>query len=157
MSYVKTYARILGWTFVAVGVVGFFLTGFGEFFGMDGETLILFGINPAHNLVHLILGITYLIGARATEAGARAVVLVLSSAYLLVGVLGLILIDTSANILAINQADNVLHLAVGALGIGVRPPPPDGGHSRLKPDFLAGVKGDGDRWDPILSRSHSRN
>ncbi|HWL48243.1 MAG TPA: DUF4383 domain-containing protein, partial [Acidimicrobiia bacterium] len=57
--------------------------------------------------------------ARATEAGARAVVLVLSSAYLLVGVLGLILIDTSANILAINQADNVLHLAVGALGIVV--------------------------------------
>ena len=119
MSYVKTYARILGWTFVAVGVVGFFLTGLGEFFGVDGETLILFGINPAHNLVHLILGITYLIGARATEAGARAVVLVLSSAYLLVGVLGLILIDNSANILAINQADNVLHLAVGALGIGV--------------------------------------
>ena len=33
MSYVKTYARILGWTFVAVGVVGFFLTGFGGFFG----------------------------------------------------------------------------------------------------------------------------
>jgi len=119
MSYVKTYARILGWTFVAVGVVGFFLTGLGEFFGVDGETLILFGINPAHNLVHLILGITYLIGARATEAGARAVVLVLSSAYLLVGVLGLILIDTSVNILAINQADNVLHLAVGALGIGI--------------------------------------
>ncbi len=119
MSYVKTYARILGWTFVAIGVVGFILTGFGGFFGMDGETLILFGVNPAHNVVHLILGATYLIGARATEAGARAVVLVLSSAYLLVGVLGLILIDSSANILAINQADNVLHLAVGALGIGV--------------------------------------
>ena len=119
MSYVKTYARILGWTFVAVGVVGFILTGFGEFFGMSGETLILFGVNPAHNLVHLILGVTYLIGVRATEAGARAVVLVLSSAYLLVGVLGLILIDSGANILAINQADNVLHLAVGALGIGV--------------------------------------
>ena len=119
MSYVKTYARILGWTFVAIAVVGFILTGFGGFFGMDGETLILFGVNPAHNVVHLILGATYLIGARATEAGARAVVLVLSSAYLLVGVLGLILIDSSANILAINQADNVLHLAVGALGIGV--------------------------------------
>jgi predicted small integral membrane protein len=109
MSYVKTYASILGWTFVAVAVTGFFLTGFGDFFGMDGETLILFGVNPAHNLI----------GARATEAGARAVVLVLSSAYLLVGVLGLILMDTSANLLAINQADNVLHLAIGALGIGV--------------------------------------
>ena len=69
--------------------------------------------------MHLILGVTYLTGARATEAGARAVVVILSSAYLLVGVLGLLVIDTSANILAINQADNVLHLAVGALGLGV--------------------------------------
>jgi hypothetical protein len=119
MSYVKTYATILGWTFVVVAVAGFFLTGFGDFFGVDGETLILFGVNPAHNVIHLILGVTYLIGARASEAGARAVVLVLSSAYLLVGVLGLLLMDTSANILAINQADNILHLAVGALGVAV--------------------------------------
>jgi hypothetical protein len=119
MSYVKTYATILGWTFVVVAVAGFFLTGFGDFFGVDGETLILFGVNPAHNVIHLILGVTYLIGARASEAGARAVVLVLSSAYLLVGVLGLLLMDTSANILAINQADNILHLAVGALGVAL--------------------------------------
>jgi hypothetical protein len=119
MSYVKTYATILGWTFVVVAVAGFFLTGFGDFFGVDGETLILFGVNPAHNVIHLILGVTYLIGARASEAGARAVVLVLSSAYLLVAVLGLLLMDTSANILAINQADNILHLAVGVLGVAV--------------------------------------
>jgi hypothetical protein len=39
--------------------------------------------------------------------------------YLLVGVLGLTLFGTSANILAFNQADNVLHLAIAALGIGV--------------------------------------
>jgi hypothetical protein len=119
MSYVKTYATILGWTFVVVAVAGFFLTGFGDFFGVDGETLILFGVNPAHNVIHLILGVTYLIGARASDEGARAVVLVLSSAYLLVGVLGLLLMDMSANILAINQADNILHLAVGALGVAV--------------------------------------
>jgi hypothetical protein len=119
MSYVKTYATILGWTFVVVAVAGFFLTGFGDFFGVDGETLILFGVNPAHNVIHLILGVTYLIGARASDEGARAVVLVLSSAYLLVGVLGLLLMETSANILAINQADNILHLAVGALGVAV--------------------------------------
>jgi hypothetical protein len=119
MSYVKTYATILGWTFVVVAVAGFFLTGFGDFFGVDGETLILFGVKPAHNVIHLILGVTYLIGARASDEGARAVVLVLSSAYLLVGVLGLLLMETSANILAINQADNILHLAVGALGVAV--------------------------------------
>jgi hypothetical protein len=119
MSYVKTYATILGWTFVVVAVAGFFLTGFGDFFGVDGETLILFGVKPAHNVIHLILGVTYLIGARASDEGARAVVLVLSSAYLLVGVLGLLLMEMSANILAINQADNILHLAVGALGVAV--------------------------------------
>ena len=134
MSYVKTYARILGWTFVAVGVVGFFLTGFGGFFGMDGETLILFGVNPAHNLVHLILGVTYLIGARASEAGARAVVLVLSSAYLLVGVLGLILIDTSANIWPSTRptTSSIWRWALSASELW--PPRPDGGYGRRKPD-----------------------
>ena len=82
-------------------------------------------------------------------------VLVLSSAYLLVGVLGLILIDTSVNILAINQADNVLHLAGGALGIGVVAPPPHGGPSRRKPDSLPGTSGNGGTGgNPIPSRSN---
>ena len=80
---------------------------------------MVFGEDPAHNLLHLVLGVTCLIGARAPGAGARAVMVVLYSACLPVGVLGLLLIETSANILAINQADNVLHLAVGALGLGV--------------------------------------
>lgn len=138
----EDHATILGWTFVAVGVVGFFLTGFGSFFGIDGETLILFGINPAHNLLHLILGVIYLTGARATEAGVRAVVVVLSSAYLLVGVLGLLVIDTSANILAINQADNVLHLAVGGLGLGVIAVSAKRGRNRPASDARPGR-----RWD----------
>jgi hypothetical protein len=119
MSYVKRYALILGWVFIAVGAVGFILTGFGDFFGMEGDHLLFFEINPAHNVVHLMLGAVYLLGARGTEAGARAVVLILSAAYFLVGVLGLILMDTSANILAINNADNLLHLGIGALGFGV--------------------------------------
>ena len=112
---------------VAIGVVGFFLTGFGGFFGMDGETLILFGINPAHNLVHLILGVTYLIGARATETGARSLVLVLSSAYLLVGVLGLVLIDTSANVLAITRPTTSCIWQWALSASALWPPPPDGG------------------------------
>jgi hypothetical protein len=119
MSYVKTYAKIFGWVFIAVGVVGFFLTGFGGFFGMEGEHLLFFEINPAHNIIHLAIGVVYLLGARAGEAGTRAVVMVLSATYFLVGVLGLLLIDTPANILALNQADNILHLGTGALGFAV--------------------------------------
>jgi hypothetical protein len=86
------------------------------------------------------------------------VVLILSSAYLLVGVLGLILIDTSANVLAINQADNVLHLAVGALGIGVvgrlRQTGDTDGASLSPWPPRAGM---GYGWDPILSRVPPRN
>ncbi len=56
MSYVKTYAMILGWVFIAIGAVGFILTGFGDFFGMEGDHLLFFEINPAHNVVHLGIG-----------------------------------------------------------------------------------------------------
>jgi hypothetical protein len=119
MGYVKTYAMIFGWVFIAVGLIGFAITGFGGFFAMGGDRLLFFGINPAHNVVHLLLGAVYLVGARASEPGVTAVVVTLSVAYLLVGVLGLVLIDTPANIMAINQADNVLHLGTGALGLAV--------------------------------------
>ena len=38
---------------------------------------------------------------------------------LLVGVVGLFLVDTGANIIALNGADNVLHLASALLLLGV--------------------------------------
>jgi hypothetical protein len=113
----KNYARIFGVIFVLVGVVGFFLTGFSGFAATDGPVLILFQVNPLHNIVHLLLGAIYLIGSRGSEAGARAVVFVLSLAYLAVGVVGLFVIDTNANIVAVNQADNFLHIGTGLLGL----------------------------------------
>lgn len=113
----KNYARIFGIVFVLTGLVGFFLTGFSGFASTDGPVLILFQVNPLHNIVHLLLGAVYLIGARSTEEGARAVVTVLSLAYLAVGVAGLFVIDTSANIVAVNQADNFLHIGTGLLGL----------------------------------------
>jgi hypothetical protein len=41
--------------------------------------------------------------------------------YLLVGIIGFFVIDSDADIIALNQPDNVLHLVTGilALGIGV--------------------------------------
>jgi hypothetical protein len=41
--------------------------------------------------------------------------------YLLVGIIGLFILDSSANILALNSADNVLHLvsAVALLAAGL--------------------------------------
>jgi Domain of unknown function (DUF4383) len=86
----RNYARIFGVVFVLVGLVGFALTG-----------------------------AVYLVGARASEAGARTVVTVLSATYLLVGIIGLLAIGTSANIVALNAADNLLHIGTGLLGLAV--------------------------------------
>jgi hypothetical protein len=115
----KNYARIFGLVFVAVGVAGFLVTGLSGFAATEGKLLLFFEVNPLHNVVHLLLGAVYLIGARSTEEGARTVVTVLSLAYLAVGVAGLFLIGTSANIVAVNTADNLLHLGTGLLGLAV--------------------------------------
>ena len=115
----KNYARIFGIVFVAVGIAGFLVTGWSGFAATEGRLLLLFEVNPLHNIVHLLLGAVYLIGARSSEEGARVVVTVLSLAYLAVGVVGLFIIDTPANVVAVNTADNLLHLGTGLLGLAV--------------------------------------
>jgi len=42
--------------YVGIGIIGFFVTGFGNFTQNTGDTLIVFSINPAHNIVHLVVG-----------------------------------------------------------------------------------------------------
>ena len=55
----------------------------------------------------------------AGPAMARAVTAIVGSAYLALGVLGLFILDSSANILALNTADNLLHLGTGTVALYV--------------------------------------
>lgn len=64
-----------------------------------------------------MIGVIYLLGARASEAGAKAVVVTLSTAYLALGNAGLFLTGTSANVVALNGADNLLHVVTGLSGL----------------------------------------
>jgi hypothetical protein len=115
---VRRFAQVFGAVYILVGVVGFVLTGFGGFASSTpGGTIVLFDVNPLHNIVHLGVGAAWLASSTRVD-WARTVSLVIGAVYLLVGVLGLFLAgDDSLNILALNQADNLLHLVSGALAL----------------------------------------
>ncbi len=55
-SLVQTVVPIIGLFYVVIGFVGFFVTGFGNFFQQTDDALIGFSVNPFHNVVHLAIG-----------------------------------------------------------------------------------------------------
>lgn len=114
----RLLATIFGVVYLLVGVVGFLVTGFAGFAGTHGDTLIVFEVNPLHNVVHLAIGAVLLLASRSV-ATARAVNSGVGGVYLVVGVIGLFILDSSADILALNGADNVLHLASAIVLLGV--------------------------------------
>jgi hypothetical protein len=117
----KTIPEILGLAFGAiyllVGIVGFFVTGFDDFFAHDtGETLLGFEINGMHNVVHILIGVAGLVLSR-TLAGARTYGWLLAVGYGAAFVYGLLAIGEDWDFLSINAADNVLHILTALVGL----------------------------------------
>jgi hypothetical protein len=114
---VQRFAQVFGAVYLLVGLLGFAFTGFANFAGTSDDKLLLFGVNPLHNIVHLAVGALWLASSRS-EASARTVSILIGAVYLVVGVLGLFINGSSdLNLLNINQPDNALHLASAALGL----------------------------------------
>lgn len=116
----RSLAQMVGYAFGAiyllVGLIGFAVTSGVAFTAQEGEQLLgIFEINPLHNIVHLLVGAALLWGAMRGVNTARAINTTVGATYLLVGIVGLFITDSEANILAINGADNVLHLASAAV------------------------------------------
>jgi len=113
----QLFALIFGIVYVAVGLLGFAVTGFDDFFASNfDDVLIVFPVNPAHNIVHLLIGALWLSGSR-TPAAAKSINLIIGAAYLLVFVLGLVgVLEWLAIENGIN-ADQLLHLVSGGLGV----------------------------------------
>src|SRR5437764_14987998 len=115
--------RILGGVFgvvyVLVGAVGFAITAGMGLMEPAGHQLIIFELNPLHNVVHVLVG-GLLAGAALGSAGASKVVNTLVGAvYLLVGIAGFFLVGSELNIIAVNHPDNLLHLVSAAVLLGV--------------------------------------
>lgn len=113
----RRFAQVFGAVYVLIGVVGFAATGFSSFATTSGDKLIFFGVNPLHNIVHLLVGGLWLASSRS-EVQARTISALIGAVYLVVGALGLFINgDSDLNLLNINQPDNLLHLASAGLGL----------------------------------------
>ena len=105
---VQRFAQVFGAVYLLVGLLGFAFTGFGGFAATSDDKLLLFGVNPLHNIVHLAVGALWLASSRS-EASARAVSILIGAVYLVVGVLGLFINGSSdLNILNINQPNRCI-------------------------------------------------
>ena len=119
MTWPQMLALAFGAIYLLVGVVGFFITGFGNFFAHDtNQTLVGFEINGMHNVVHIVIGVAGLLLAR-TLAGARTYGWLLAIGYGAAFVYGLIAIGKTWDFLSINAADNVLHLLTAIVGLAI--------------------------------------
>ena len=109
------FALVFGVVYLVVGLVGFAVTGFDNFAGETNEKLLVFAINPLHNIAHLGVGALFLVGSSRHET-AKSVNLMVGVVYLLLAILGFagVLVE---DILNVNQADNFLHVGTAALAI----------------------------------------
>lgn len=115
----RLIATIFGAVYLLVGLVGFAVTSGIGFFSTEGANLIIFEVNPLHNVIHLAIGAALLYAGLKNVQLARTVNAGVGAVYLLVGIVGLFLLTSPLNIIALNGADNVLHLASAVLLLGV--------------------------------------
>src|SRR5687767_4248675 len=122
---VQNVARLVGIVFLLVGVAGFIpgvttnLYDGLEFAGDDGnaELLGLFQVSVLHNIVHVLFGLAGLALA-ATASGGRTYLIGGGAIYLVLFLLGIV---GGGDWIPANDADNWLHLLLGAgmIGLGV--------------------------------------
>jgi hypothetical protein len=104
----------------ATGVV-YMLVGLGGFLATEGHHasahvghVLMFQVNPLHNLAHLALGGLLLTGAARGAEAARQATIPVGLVYLFLGLLGPLIAGTPANVVAVNGADHVLHMLTAA-------------------------------------------
>ncbi|SDC23204.1 protein of unknown function [Geodermatophilus telluris] len=116
-AWPQTLSLVFGVVYLLVGIVGFFVTGFDSFAdNAQDEMLLIFMINPLHNIVHIVIGLAGIALSR-TLAGARTYGWLLAVGYAAAFVYGLIAIGQSWDFLNVNAADNVLHVATAIVGL----------------------------------------
>jgi hypothetical protein len=123
-GFARTAALVIGGLFLIVGVLGFIpgpTIGYDtmQFAGhhTDARLLGLFEVSVLHNIVHLLLGVAGLVLSR-TVTTARLYLFGGAAVYLVLWAYGLIIdVNSAANFIPLNRADNVLHLGLAVLMI----------------------------------------
>ena len=112
----RTIALAFGAIYTLVGLAGFLVSD--NFISKTDNDLLGFQVNNLHNIVHLLIGVA-LIAASKRHDTARSANLAIGATYVLLGVFGPLINGSALDIIALNGADNGLHLASGLLLVGV--------------------------------------
>ena len=117
----RAFGIVLGLIYFVGGILGFFITSATPFTSTEGSKVIgLFEVNPLHSLIHLILGVILLITGLVGPRTARVSNLLVGVVFGILGIFGFIVLAApSANFLAINGADDVLHWATAVVLLAV--------------------------------------
>jgi hypothetical protein len=111
------YCLLGGASLLLAGIFGFIAdASFDTGADVDGGLFLGFEVNAIHNLIHLASGLLLLAASR-TRSSARAVAIGFGAVYGVVALIGLIDGNDVLGLIPINSADNVLHVALAALGI----------------------------------------
>ena len=87
----KTVGPIIGAFYVAIGIIGFFSTGFTNWVQQTDDTLLGFAINPFHNLAHLAIGLFLILMCLAfSEAVAEGATMGVGLFYIVAFVIGVV-------------------------------------------------------------------
>ncbi|CAG0958247.1 hypothetical protein PHYC_00585 [Phycisphaerales bacterium] len=110
-----SFLRVSGVVFILIAIWGF----------LDGERVLIFHVNTAHNVVHLLSGLGLFAAGFADLPVARVVSLVFGIVYALVAVLGFAGVRAVVDLLHLNPADNWLHLilALPFIALSLKPSP----------------------------------
>ncbi|HEX8741736.1 MAG TPA: DUF4383 domain-containing protein [Thermoleophilaceae bacterium] len=114
----QLYALVFGATLVVAGIIGFFYSSsFGSPGDVDGVLGIL-DVNGWHNIVHIATGALGLLSLG--YASARTYAVGLGAVYVVVAIWGFVVGDGGEilGFIPVNTEDNILHLLIGAAGLG---------------------------------------
>jgi hypothetical protein len=115
-SLAQRLAPLIGALYVTIGIIGFIITGFGNFVQQTPDKLIGFSINPMHNLVHLAIGAFLIIMCtRGSSAVAEGAVMGVGLFYITAFVIGVIAPDnlTIISMSGTGDLENLNHIVNG--------------------------------------------
>jgi hypothetical protein len=119
-SAVQVSSLVVGAVFLVVGILGFVpgaTTSFSEmtFAGMESGAMLfgVFQVSVLHNIVHLLFGVLGVYLA-SSVAGSRNFLLWGGVVYLALWLYGMLIpMESAANFVPMNMADNWLHMVLG--------------------------------------------
>lgn len=113
----KTASLIIGFTFIAVGLLGFVPNPI-----IADSQDALFHADAIHSSVHIVSGVLFVLFALAAPGRVALFMKIFGVVYFLLGVMGLFAIGTAkdgmtelAGFLHVNGPDNILHIVLGVV------------------------------------------